>query len=400
MLSWIQSIFFFIVINFYWLFKNPAWAQLPGWLPIANSVALMLIAVIGLLSGINFLKIDRQAVYFVILLIFVPVFGNVADFFFGAHPHRQPDFVDADNASNALYGFRSPISSAFVFLIAARAIGGVVPEGRFLALILISAALQLVWAIPQAIYLFAADILHSLPIKPMSECSTGGECLVVIRATGLTSNPFYFSWYFLVIYLAAALLSLRKSNLLFLAIGAMSLSRSFIACSLPLYLYEARRNTRTAVVLIGILAVFGMYFLSDIGDLIDLRLAEDESKESRSLTNLWVLNEFLGGNFFGIGWEVNYFTDSTYATLLLRSGAPGVVAYAAAWLLFFRRMYILSGKNIVVVLFAVVFFLTSIFVSYVESNPGSLVLFSLYWILHCRRRGANGRINLGSAKVT
>lgn len=381
-LSIYQSILFFLIINFYWLSKNPHWAALPPSSSMFAMFVMFSLFMIGLISGVEYQKLNKTSLLIASLLISIPIYGNIAEQLFLVHSvGGEMSFVDTLNISDNLMGFRIYFFEAIIFLIVARSVGEVIEKRHFLAVIYLSWIVQLIWATAQFIYFIQPDLLNSLPIKPFSPCSNGGgDCLAVTRGQGIFENPFYFSWFVLCSYLVVQILNPSNWNIFMLFSSVISLSRGFIVASLIFLIPLLKKTLTPIIVSLIIFLASGIYFQDELQFIIDLRLENDSSSDSRLLTNFWALDQFFSGNIFGIGWSVNYFTDSTYASLLLRSGLPGVASFIFVWFLFYKKLYELS-KDKTVLYFAGMFFLTSFLVSGVEAQPGVLILYSLFWYL-------------------
>lgn len=386
-LSVAQAFLLFIVINFYWLFKSPHWGGLPSWVAMVNPLVMLFSLGLGVFGKVRYGRLTKDEILFSILIFTIPIWGNVADILFNAKVvGNHMNYVDINNNENSFYGLRTYLSSVLIFLFVSRSIGEVINKQHFVFVVRSSLFFQLIWAIPQALYFVAPDLLNLLPIKPSSECKTGGDCLFVIRATGLLDNPFYFSWFCLSSYLIVQILSSKKYNVVFLLFNVLSMSRGFILASMALFSLEFRKN-KLYIFLFGLFCVLvAAYFWDQIVYIVDLRLASDESQSSRVASNLWAVEQIMAGNLFGIGWATNYFTDSTYSYLLVRSGLPGVLFYVIAWFLFYKKMYHSAWRNKYVIAFALVFFSSSFLVSGVESHPGALLIYSLYWFLLKNKR--------------
>jgi hypothetical protein len=378
--SFIQSTLFFLLVNFYWLSKNPHWGSLPPSVSYFFPLIAILIFSTGFISGVNYLKFNKNTLVIALLLGSIPIYGNLAEHLFHARAAGDgTHFVDIFSMDDNFYGFKPFIFESIIFLIIAKGIGETISGRHFGFVVYLSWVFQSIWAVAQFLYFLQPSLLEFLPLKPFSPCSTSGDdCFAVTRGQGLLANPFYYSWFVLSSYLVVQILNPCKLNIIILLSSILSISRGFIAASL-IFLFPLWRNYRSAVSFgIFLSTVLGVIFFDELRFILDLRLESDVSYESRTLTNLWALEQFIAGNVFGVGWSVNYYTDSTYTSILLRSGLPGLVSYISAWILFYRILYKITCDKLVLY-FAGMFFLTSFLVSGVEAQPGILILYTLYW---------------------
>jgi hypothetical protein len=148
---------------------------------------------------------------------------------------------------------------------------------------------------------------------------------------------------------------------------------------MPIIIKLVSKQKLLATLLVPIVMLALYVSLDDIYSIIELRLGSDGSKESRIEGNILVLQELFAGNIFGVGWLDGYYTDSTIAAILLKSGLLGVVFYISAWAIFYWKLYLYSSKNTYILYFAALFFMSSFLIGSVESHPGSFILFVFYW---------------------
>jgi hypothetical protein len=140
---------------------------------------------------------------------------------------------------------------------------------------------------------------------------------------------------------------------------------------------------------LALLWLMGNSFLSE---LVAFRFKFDISLVTRLDALLLVFHELEAGNWWGIGWEHSYYTDNTYATLLLNSGFLGLVFFVLAWGCFFQSMANFAKDRLEVLLFAFMFFAVSFLVETVAMQPGLSLLFVLYWVLRLNSTKENSSV--------
>jgi hypothetical protein len=376
-----------LIVALYWVGKSPAnfrGASLPDF----SFILIMFFSVLGLYQIFK----ERQGhelseLLFPFMLVLVPLFGNIADFILNAKPSSLwVDYIDYSLLDvNNWMGFRSPIISAVTFAFAARYIANCLSEKLFVISLIFGALPHLIWGAAQFLYLFAPSLLESLPILVGEQVGSDFN-LIIVRASGLMLNAFPFAWFFVVLGVSLKLVSRTQGAVIIsILISALSISRAFIVATMPLLLYSLAKGRRSVLAFfVALTLVTGIYFGSDLALILDKRLDGDISSQSRFATNMLSINEIVGGNYLGVGYSHAFYTDSTAASLLLSSGIPGIFLYFLAWFLFFRRLWIVSGYEIEVLFFGMIFFLCSLLVGSVEAQPGLLILFVLYWVLKKR----------------
>jgi hypothetical protein len=324
---------------------------------------------------------------FPFMLVLVPLFGNIAEFALNAKPSSLWfDYIDYSLFEvNNWAGFRSPIICAITFTFAARYIANCLSEKIFAISLLVGALPHLIWGVAQFLYLFIPSFLESLPILVGEQVGSSFN-LIIVRASGLMLNAFPFAWFFVVLGISLTLVSRTQGTVIIsILISTLSISRAFIVATMPLLFYNLAKGKRSVVVFfVALTLVTGIYFGSDIEFILDKRLDGDVSSQSRFATNMLSINEIVGGNYLGVGYSHAFYTDSTAASMLLSSGIPGIFLYFLAWLLFFRRLWVVSDYKTEVLFFGLIFFLCSLLVGSVEAQPGLLILFVLYWVLRKR----------------
>lgn len=383
-----QCVLFFFTLNFYWVIKNPYWISLPDWIGRLNGIFFIFAFILGIVNRAKLFNISRGPVVFCLALLFVPVSGNIAEYFLNAQVVGAESFINELNNDDTAHGFKPFLNLIIIFLFCSRAVALTVDPYNIRRIVLASVFLQSIWGVAQTVYFVNENLLAYLPVQPFEFCRDSDlECLHVTRAVGLTENPFYYSWFMLVSFASLSILGAGPIRYVALISNSFSLSRSFILGSFFLLFCDLRKNLKyvISIALVSLLLVF--LFYDDISIVISARLNGDEGISSRQSTNLWVVEQLLSGNLLGVGWAVNYYTDSTYANLLLKSGIPGVVSYACAWFVFFRKIYKDSNFDRIALGLSAVFFTTSFLVSSVESLPGVYLLFVLFWILDSNKRG-------------
>lgn len=372
---------FAFVISFYWVGKLPS--NFSGiYLPDFSFIFFLFLAFAGLLQMfLSKISLRRDELFFSILLVSVPLYGNMAEYIFGATASPNwSAYVDVDRLDvNNLLGFRSFILSVVIFLFSARYLASLLNTKLFLIALLVGSMPHILWGVAQVMYVFNPRLIDILPIKVGQECNID-FCLNIVRATGLMGDPFAFSWLFLVIGLSFVLISKSQVKLIVaIIVSFLSISRSFILASIPLLIFSIISRK---MILFASLFVFSCFVLL-VGynalELLSVRFDGDISKESRLATNSLAIHEMLNGNLMGVGFSHSYFTDSTVASLLLSSGLPGLLSYFGAWFFFFRSFWVISGKRIEIILFGAAFVVSSLLVGSVEAQPGLFVLFVLYW---------------------
>jgi hypothetical protein len=374
-----------LIVAFYWVGKSsPSFQGID-----IPDFAILLQLILGLAGAARVIigqqRFNLSEIFFAVTLSAIPIIGNVAEIIFYAAPSSKwSGFID-DNLlnSNNWMGFRSPITTAIIFLFASSCLASLLSNKIFIASLALGLIPHAVWGAGQFLYLFQPTLLNSLPIK-VGGFGVDGFGLHIVRAVGLTTNPFYYSWLFLVSSLSFALTSKDKgAAMVSMIFSFVSLSRAFFVASLPLFLFFFKNKSKYIyiILIIALLSLFFTFFMPDVQIILEKRFATDVSAQVRLQTNILSLTEIERGNYFGIGYSNGFVTDSTYASQLLRSGIPGLILFVCAWLAFFYRLWIVSGRKNEVNLFAFIFFASSFFVGAVESQPGSFVLFTLYWLL-------------------
>lgn len=385
-----------LIIAFYWVGKSPANFRGVS-LPDFSFILIMFFAVAGFVQIIKARQgYKLSEILFPVMLVLVPVFGNIAELVLNAKPSSLwSGYIDYSLLDeNNWMGFRSPIISAITFAFAARFLAIYLSEKMFVMSLLIGAIPHLIWGVAQFLYLFVPSLLESLPILVGEQVGSDFN-LKIVRASGLMLNAFPFAWFFVVLGVSLTLVSRTQGTVITsILLSALSISRAFIAASMPLLLYSLAKGRRSVLAVFVVLTlVAGIYFGSDLELILDKRLDGDVSSQSRFETNMLSINEIVRGNYFGVGYSHGFFTDSTAASLLLSSGIPGVIFYFLAWTLFFRQLWIVSGYRTEVLFFGMIFFVCSLLVGSVEAQPGLLVLFVLYWVLKkkCINKNFQGR---------
>ncbi len=376
------------VLTFYWVTQpeNANWQPLE--LPRISFYLLFGAAFLGVLEFLfqrwRYTKVEW---FFAILLVAIPVSGNMAsfagviptqDWSLNIDPERQ------DLIAQSLLGFRVYIQQAILFFFAARWIASKLTNNDLVIIVISSAAIHGVWALAQILFIEFPNFLKALPIVAYDKCGGSSYCYHFGRAVGLTSNPFYFSWLMLVSLLCLQLLRPRVSNIVLLLLSYTSLSRGFILASLPMLANIMRKSKVLMVLVILFFASLALLWLmgnSFLSELVAFRFKFDISLVTRLDALLLVFHELEAGNWWGIGWEHSYYTDNTYATLLLNSGFLGLVFFVLAWGCFFQSMANFAKDRLEVLLFAFMFFAVSFLVETVAMQPGLSLLFVLYWVL-------------------
>lgn len=373
-----------LLLSFYWVFKNPHWLSFS--VIDLSSPILAFLSFGGLLHlticGKHRVGLDEFA--FVALLCLVPVPGFMANEIFQTAPtydwsaRINPDL--ALTAEGTFFGFRQYIYSGIIFLLASRFVAFNITRNQFTYVILIAGFIHVVWAVPQFIWPIFPDVINLLPISVGDECANqAGYCASVIRAAGLTPSPFYFGWLMLVIFLVLLVRRRTSLSLFFYLTSYLSITRTFILASIPIITKVLSKHKYLATLFVPFIMLAVYVSLDDIYSIIELRLSADGSRESRIEGNTLVFQELLAGNIFGVGWLNGYYTDSTVAAILLKSGLPGVALYMSAWSILYWKLYLYSGRDAYVLYFAALFFISSFLISSVESLPGGFVLFVFYW---------------------
>lgn len=377
-----------IVVAFYWVSKNPYWLA-SNYFDYVSYI-LMAMAVCGfvlILQEGSRSKIGKGELIISIALIAIPFSGAISEIF---HIHTT-NYDWSNNIEIGLMGdedkyflgFRPYVFYVINFLFVSYFFGRFITPEHLALTTIVAMVIHSLWGVAQFLYFFFPELLELLPIKVGGEChyDSSQSCPIVLRASGLTPNPFYFSWLFLVGALILYVNKNYKKSALFLVVSYFSLSRSFVLATMPIVLYFAKRNLVLMIGLVSSLVLLTVFYLEEFMSILDLRLSGDTSSTSRSHTIGKAFYELLSGNVLGIGWSNPYYTDSTYATLVLNSGLPGLLLYVFAWLIFFRRYYLYSEKSVFVLLFGFAFFITSLLVGTVEVQPGAILLLVSYWII-------------------
>ncbi|PVX77966.1 hypothetical protein [Paraburkholderia unamae] len=373
-------LFLFLVL--YWPSKKPEsfdGLAVPGYLSylvIGISVAYGLVLTCQGKIGLN-----RGEIAFCALLILTPVPGLIG------HAASSPELIDwrnhviDDSVADNMLGFRPFILQATMFLFCAPVFARYWGRGMRIA-VFFSLTIHFIWGLAQFIYPVAPFVLHSLPVKVGGDClNSAGFCAKIVRAVGLTPNPFFFSF----IYFSAAALYIsrwkEKGGKVSLIISMLSISRSFMIASI-IVLISRVRSKGIAIASIFVAIVYAM-FGDEISSIILSRFVNDSSVGSRSSTNSLALKEvFFNGNIFGIGFENKYFTDSTFATLMLGGGIFSVALYSIAWIIFFREWikFTNPGDKGLLRAFAIAFFVLQTLVGSADAQPGGLLFFIAFWI--------------------
>jgi hypothetical protein len=329
-------------------------------------------------------RVGEHELIFVALLCLVPLPGFISNEIFHMGPaydwSARINHDLASTAKNTIFGFKQYIYTGIIFILATRFVALNITRTQFIYVILIAGFIHVSWGVAQFIWPFFPDVLNMLPIEVGDACANNRDfCGKVIRATGLTPSPFYFGWLVLVIFLVLLVRKYTFFSLVFYVTSYLSITRTFILASIPIIMKLLSRHKYQTILLVPIVMLALYVSLEDIYSIIELRFNSDVSKESRIEGNTLVLREVFSGNIFGVGWSNGYYTDSSIAAILLKSGLLGVVFYIAAWAIFYWKLYLYSSKNMYILYFAALFFMSSFLISSVESLPGSIILFVFYW---------------------
>lgn len=373
-----------LFLSFYWVFKNPQWISFK--VLDLSFLTLLFLSFCGLLHLIIYdnHKVGKDELIYVTLLCLVPLPGFVSNEIFQAGPaYDWSARIDPDLASTSrdtIFGFKQYIYTGIVFILASRFIALNITRKQFTYVILIAGFIHVTWGVAQFIWPVFPDVLNMLPINVGDACANQrGYCFSVIRATGLTPNPFYFGWLVLVVFLVLLVRKYTSFSFFFYITSYLSLTRTFILASIPIIIKLLSKHKYLVTLFVPIVMLALYASLEDIYSIIELRSNSDGSRESRIAGNTLVLQELFAGNIFGVGWLNGYYTDSTVAAILLKSGLLGVVFYIAAWAIFYWKLYFYSSKDTYIVFFAALFFISSFLISSVESLPGSFILLVFYW---------------------
>ncbi|MEY3788052.1 MAG: hypothetical protein RLZ75_2259 [Pseudomonadota bacterium] len=378
---------FTFIIIFYWVGK--ASERFLGInIPDVSFILILIFAVAGIFQMIITRRgLNVNELLFLILLISTPIFGNLAEIILNAQPSSAwIGYIDYKSLTvNNWSGFRSPILSSMIFIFSAKYLASCLNEKKFIVALFIGATPHFIWGIAQFLYMYIPFLLEYLPILVGGE-NQGNFNLNIVRATGLMTDPFAFSWFFYTVSLSLALISRSyRAAMVSMLISMMSISRSLMLSFAPLFLYFLTKYKKNSLLtFLGLIFFIAIYFGNEIQLIFDKRIEGDISFQSRYETNLLSLEEIVRGNFFGVGFSFGVYTDSTVATLLFTSGIPGLIFYFSAWFLFYRQFWIISGLQKEVLFFGLGFFINSFLVGTVEAQPGMLVIFVLYWLLKKR----------------
>lgn len=385
--SYINSFLFTFFLSFYWVGKSPD--NFFGFYLLDFSTLYFL-----LLSVAQIIRLVRRSyivkkvdLLFPMFLVFVPVLGIFGSLLSFQVSTDWSAYVDETLlSSDTLYGFRSPVVLATLFLFASPVVANYLTKSQFIAALAISSSVHLIWGVGQFLYGYFPGYLERLPILVGAHVDQSFN-LIVFRASGLMLNAFPFAWFYLIVSLSWYIV-LNKPFFPFLQwlFSFLALSRAFMFFSLPYGLYLMVKLGRKKIILL--LSVFillvGLSY-DHLYDILENRFSSDVSVESRTSTNLLVFDDFLNGNFFGIGYGHAYFTDSSYSYHLLSAGIFGLASYICAWVCFFYFLYKNTSGSIAVALFSLTFFVASALVGTVEAQPGVFILFVLYWMCVPRR---------------
>ena len=382
MLEIFFSILMFMMVLLYWIGKEPDSFQ---GIRLPFDISYL---IIGLVSGIGVLQFLRRKLtfskgqlVFVIAALLTPFPGLI-----GLAAHK-PELLQwnqhvmvESTIHDTMLGFRPVITQCVIFLFCAPVFARFMGK-TMMSAITLAIAFHVVWGIAQVAVPISPVLLEKLPILSVGVCWESGEmCANTVRAVGLTPNPFFFS--FLLSSYAA--LYVRKwdgwQGKMGLLLSCLSISRSFIIAAFIVLV--SRLTVRNFLFLLLLLAV-PAYLCSDLfSSILGARFADDISYASRSSTNMLALEEFfVNGNIFGIGFAHPYFTDSTFATLLLSGGLGSVLLYVTGWLAFFKTWYksMPLVERRVIVGFAIAFFVLQMLVGSADAQPGELLFFVAYW---------------------
>lgn len=366
----------------YWIGKSPLSFEGVA-IPDLAMVLLSLCAAAGCL----FLVVGKwaftwQELGFGFFLLMVPLFGMVGGQV-GIPSSDWEMYVDhTRTGSNGFVATLRPyLFTAILFLLSSRVIAMALTGAALSWAVLLAVVPHMLWGVAQCLYVVFPGLLSALPIR-VGEAVEGGFNLHIVRATGLTTNPFYYSFLLLVAAFIADMHGRKKGVAAWLiAFSWLSISRSFVVASVPAF-YRSLTSIRMRwrLLILAVALAISVASIEMISSILEMRFSTDVSAESRGSTNMLAIRSLLEGNFFGFGFDVPYYTDSTIAFLLIGGGLPAVVSYVFAWILLFHGLWRSSGRDGAVLAFAFMFFATMFLVGSPESQPGLLLFFVAYWV--------------------
>lgn len=400
-----KTISFTLVVGvgwFYWLAKSPA--SFGGlYLPDFVLAALTLAAGYGLLLVIlGKLRFTWQEIGFGVSLVLVPLCGLVGEQIGAPSPDWEA-YVDSSrlaSAGSVMATVRPYVFTVVLFLLSSRVIGAPLGRKGLVWASAIAVAPHILWGIAQNLYIVAPSLLLALPVK-VGEISGGEFNLHIVRATGLTINPFYYSFLLLVTAFIADLHGRKRGMAAWLiAFSWLSISRSFFVASLPaLFRVLSSLRLRWRLLIICVAAGVVAAMIEVVLAVLELRFQADVSSASRSSTNSLALQSFLDGNFLGFGFSNPYYTDSTVASLLIGGGLPAVLFYFLGWALLFHCLWRSAQRDVSVLAFAFMFFATAFLVGSPESQPGLFIFFVAYWVVRADAKSFSKEISSREARL-
>lgn len=379
------SALLFAFIVFYWPSKKPL--NFTG-LPFAFDISYPVLGLVMLFGCSLWLRgairVTKAHLKFVILLIMVPLPGLLGLAASGPELGEWRDhLITDDSGSNVMWGFRPFLFQGMTFLFCAPVFARYFNR-RMLIAIALGISVHAIWGFAQLVYPLVSKVVDMLPIVAGEQCQSSTSldtfCKHTVRAVGLTPNPFFYS--FLMFSFSALFISRwdRWEGKAGLLLSTFSISRSFVIASALVYLSKQRLYK----IALGVLFLLVVFWLSYdwLTPILELRFANDISYGSRSATNILALREFFeNGNVFGIGFGSRYYTDSTFASLILGGGLLSVGLYLAAWITLFSEWarHVPRENRRVVIAFAVSFFLLQALVGAADAQPGGLLFFIAFW---------------------